>query len=180
MGYTYFPPFPSSSNRRIKPVFTFLSRVFKKNRNGKVGSINRIAAIKGKSATEKPGESDMMAINNDQIQAMLAQIRSTGAQITPPASQVKNVATPLTGETAQTKEPGKIDFADALRATLDNVNNLQVQSEHLGQQFSLGNDDVQLSDVMIAMSKASIALQTTVQARNRFVSAYQEIMGMQI
>ncbi|MCM1513064.1 MAG: flagellar hook-basal body complex protein FliE [Oxalobacter formigenes] len=122
----------------------------------------------------------MMAINNNQIQAMLAQIRATGAQITPPANQVKNVENPLAGETVKTKEPGKIDFAEALRATLDNVNSLQVQSEHLGQQFSLGNDDVQLSDVMISMQKASIALQTTVQARNRLVSAYQEIMGMQI
>lgn len=122
----------------------------------------------------------MMAINNDQIQAMLAQIRATGAKITPPANQVKNVANPLAGETVKTKESGKLDFAETLRATLDNVNNMQVQSEHLARQFSLGNDDVQLSDVMISMQKASIALQTTVQARNRLVSAYQEIMGMQI
>lgn len=122
----------------------------------------------------------MMAINNNQIQAMLAQIRATGAQIAPPANQVKKVENPIAAETVKTKEPGKLDFAEALRATLDSVNNLQVQSEHLGQQFSLGNDDVQLSDVMISMQKASIALQTTVQARNRLVSAYQEIMGMQI
>lgn len=121
-----------------------------------------------------------MAINNDQIQAMLAQIRATGAQIAPPANQVKKVANPLADETAKTKEPGKLDFAETLRAHLDNVNNMQVQSEHLAQQFSLGNDEVQLSDVMISMQKASIALQTTVQARNRLVSAYQEIMGMQI
>lgn len=122
----------------------------------------------------------MMAINTNQIQAMLEQIRGTASQVTPPSSRVQNIADQLINETEKTQATGKSDFASALRATLDSVNELQVNSEQLGKQFALGNDDVQLSDVMISMQKASIALQTTVQARNRLVSAYQEIMGMQI
>ncbi len=123
----------------------------------------------------------MMAINTNQIQAMLEQIRATAAQVSPPANQVQNVAKKVLPEAAEKpQETQKMDFAAALRATLDNVNDLQVKSERLGEQFALGNDDVQLSDVMISMQKANIALQTTVQVRNRLVSAYQEIMGMQI
>ncbi|NLC24700.1 flagellar hook-basal body complex protein FliE [Oxalobacter vibrioformis] len=122
----------------------------------------------------------MMAINTNQIQAMLEQIRGTASQVTPPSNRVQNIADQLVNETDKTQATGKSDFASALRATLDSVNELQVNSEQLGEQFALGNDDVQLSDVMISMQKASIALQTTVQARNRLVSAYQEIMGMQI
>ena len=122
----------------------------------------------------------MMAINTNKIQAMLEQIRGTASQVTPPSSRVQNIADQLVNETEKTQATGKSDFASALRATLDSVNELQVNSEQLGKQFALGNDDVQLSDVMISMQKASIALQTTVQARNRLVSAYQEIMGMQI
>ncbi|MDL2284142.1 flagellar hook-basal body complex protein FliE [Oxalobacter sp. OttesenSCG-928-P03] len=122
----------------------------------------------------------MMAINTSQIQAMLEQIRATSSQVTPPSNRVTNIADQLTEPASGTKAAEKSDFASALRATLDNVNELQVKSEQLGEQFVLGNDDVQLSDVMISMQKASIALQTTVQARNRLVSAYQEIMGMQI
>ncbi len=123
----------------------------------------------------------MMAINNDQIQAMLAQIRATAAQVTPPTNQVQNAAQKVLPDAAEKpQETKKMDFASALRATLDSVNDLQVKSERLGEEFALGNDDVQLSDVMISMQKANIALQTTVQVRNRLVSAYQEIMGMQI
>lgn len=122
----------------------------------------------------------MMAINTNQIQAMLAQIRATATQVAPPSSQVQKVEKPLAGAAPQPQATGKVDFASALRSTLDSVNDLQVQSEQLGKQFSLGDDSVQLSDVMISMQKASIALQTTVQARNRIVSAYQEIMGMQV
>jgi len=123
----------------------------------------------------------MMAINKTQIQAMLEQIRATAAQVTPPSNQVTNVAKKALPDTAEKpQETKKMDFATALRATLDNVNDLQVKSERLGEQFAMGNDDVQLSDVMISMQKANIALQTTVQVRNRLVSAYQEIMGMQI
>lgn len=122
----------------------------------------------------------MMAINTNQIQAMLEQIRGMAAQVTPPTNRVTNIADQQVSNTDGTRATGKSDFASALRATLDSVNELQVNSEQLGEQFALGNDDVQLSDVMISMQKASIALQTTVQARNRLVSAYQEIMGMQI
>ena len=123
----------------------------------------------------------MMAINNNQIQAMLEQIRATASQVSPPANQVQKAAKKILPAAAEKpQETQKMDFATALRETLDNVNDLQVKSERLGEQFALGNDDVQLSDVMISMQKANIALQTTVQVRNRLVSAYQEIMGMQI
>ncbi len=122
----------------------------------------------------------MMAINTNQIQAMLEQIRATSSQITTPSNRVTGITDSFVKNTGKTQETGKSDFASALQATLDGVNQLQVNSERLGEQFALGNDDVQLSDVMISMQKASIALQTTVQARNKLVSAYQEIMGMQI
>lgn len=125
----------------------------------------------------------MIAINTNQIQAMLEQIRSTAAKASAPSNHVNSIADQLTAlpeQTPASSKTQKVDFASALRATLDNVNDLQVKSEQLGEQFALGDNHVQLSDVMISMQKASIALQTTVQARNRIVSAYQEIMGMQI
>ena len=121
-----------------------------------------------------------MAINTNQIQAMLEQIRATASHVTPPSNRIQNVGDRLAVTPEKALAPGKLDFASALRSTLDSVNDMQVKSEALGKQFAMGDDSVQLSDVMISMQKASIALQTTVQARNKLVSAYQEIMGMQI
>ena len=81
----------------------------------------------------------------------------------------------------QTEKPaGKVDFADALKATLDQVNSTQKNAEQLGQRFSSGDDSVNLSDVMISMQKASISFQATVQVRNKLVSAYHDIMAMQV
>jgi flagellar hook-basal body complex protein FliE len=78
-------------------------------------------------------------------------------------------------------EPSKkLDFADALKASLDSVNGAQKNAESLGQRFSVGDESVNLSDVMISQQKASIAFQATVQVRNKLVSAYHDIMAMQV
>jgi flagellar hook-basal body complex protein FliE len=44
----------------------------------------------------------------------------------------------------------------------------------------MGDDSVSLSDTMIAMQKASINFQATIQVRNKLVSSYHEIMNMQV
>ena len=74
----------------------------------------------------------------------------------------------------------KVNFSDALKNSLEQVSNSQKHAEELGQKFALGDDSVSLSDTMIAMQKSSIAFQATVQVRNKLVSAYHEIMNMQV
>jgi flagellar hook-basal body complex protein FliE len=67
-----------------------------------------------------------------------------------------------------------------LKAQLEKVSEAQNQASELGKSFAMGDDKVSLSDVMIAGQKASIAFQATVQVRNKLVSAYHEIMNMQV
>ena len=74
----------------------------------------------------------------------------------------------------------KVDFSDALKAQLEKVSEAQTNASELGKSFAMGDDKVSLSDVMIAGQKASIAFQATVQVRNKLVSAYHEIMNMQV
>ncbi len=50
----------------------------------------------------------------------------------------------------------------------------------MSKRFQLNQDDVSLEETMVAIQKANIAFQATVQVRNRLVSAYHEIMNMQI
>lgn len=75
---------------------------------------------------------------------------------------------------------GQVDFASALKAQLDGVSSRQHVSEDMQKAFVLGDDKVSLSDTMIAMQKASVAFQTTVQVRNKVVAAYNDIMNMQV
>lgn len=79
-----------------------------------------------------------------------------------------------------TQAVGKPDFAAALKSSLNAVNNTQVQADALGKQFVMGDDRVSLSDVMISMQKANLSFQATVQVRNKLISAYHDIMNMQV
>ena len=113
-------------------------------------------------------------IDTSRIEAMVAQLKTAAARAQSPVNplQPSAVAAPEAGI-----KPG---FADALKASLDQVNNVQQKSEQMAQAFALGDDKVSLSDMMISMQKASISLQATVQARNKLVAAYQDIMNMQV
>jgi flagellar hook-basal body complex protein FliE len=86
----------------------------------------------------------------------------------------------LPATSAAEKPAGQLNFADALKAQLDSVSAAQQGAEDLGNRFSMGDDKVSLSDVMVSMQKASIGFQATAQVRNKLVTAYQTIMSMQV
>ncbi len=94
------------------------------------------------------------------------------------ASGLSGLAAP--GRTGGANESTKVSFSDSLKRMLDSVNEQQSKADDLSQRFALGDDNVNLSDVMIERQKASLSLQATVQVRNKLVSAYHEIMNMQV
>ena len=113
-------------------------------------------------------------IDRSQIDAMVAQLRAAAAKMEQ-SSAVNSSSNVTTDPTTS-----KVNFADAVKASLDHVNQVQTDSQKLGEQFALGDDKVSLADVMISMQKASISFQTTVQVRNKLVAAYNDIMNMQV
>lgn len=113
------------------------------------------------------------AIDTGRIEAMVAQLKAAAAQTSPAR------ANPVGINGLQTKQvTGTGDFSSVLKSSLDQVNNVQLQSQQLAQRFEMGDSTVSLSDAMISLQKSSIALQQTVQVRNKLVAAYQEIMNM--
>jgi len=72
------------------------------------------------------------------------------------------------------------DFSKLLKNSIDNVSNAQSQATKLARDFELGKPNVNLQDVMVSMSKANIEFQQMVQVRNRVVTAYNDIMNMQV
>lgn len=83
-------------------------------------------------------------------------------------------------ETAPSNQTSRVDFSNVLKSSLDGVAQVQAKSESMQKAFVLGDDKVSLSDTMIAMQKANINFQATVQVRNKFVQAYNDIMNMQV
>lgn len=72
------------------------------------------------------------------------------------------------------------NFGDMLTDALKSVNDLQKESGDKKKAFEMGDSNVTLAEVMIASSKSGIALDATVQIRNKFVEAYKEIMSMPV
>jgi len=71
-------------------------------------------------------------------------------------------------------------FTDALKQAVSAVNDQQSQADKLATAFQKGDPNVQMSQVMLSMQKANVSFQAMVEVRNRLVSAYQEIMNMQV
>ncbi len=108
-----------------------------------------------------------MANNTINPETLLVQMRAMSAQI-----QGKAVEVPTAEQSA--------NFADLLRQSIDKVNNLQQTSDTLSQSFQKGDPNVQMSEVMVSLQKANVSFQAMVEVRNKLVSAYQEIMNMQV
>ncbi|MBK5251268.1 MAG: flagellar hook-basal body complex protein FliE [Peptostreptococcaceae bacterium] len=70
-------------------------------------------------------------------------------------------------------------FSETMRKQLEEVNELQIQSEKNSEALALGETD-DIHNVLIQGEEARLALEMTVQVRNKVIEAYQEIMKMQI
>ncbi len=92
-------------------------------------------------------------------------------------SSVKPVLPGIIGGGA---EPGKgAIFNNVLSQMIDQTNNNLVQSDETVKNFVKGNID-NPHEVMIQLEEAHLALQFTIQMRNKVVEAYQELMRMQL
>jgi flagellar hook-basal body complex protein FliE len=115
-------------------------------------------------------------IDSSRIESMLAQLKAAAQR---PQTEALGGLASATGM-QKTQGTSKLDFSEALKASLNQVNQVQVEAERLGKNFTMGDDSVSLSDIMIAGQKANISFQATVQVRNKLVSAYHDIMNMQV
>jgi flagellar hook-basal body complex protein FliE len=94
-------------------------------------------------------------------------------QMTP----VKMSATSHLGETIP--EPEVKTFSQYMIDALKKTNDLQHKSEAMDAALAAGEVD-DISQVVIAAQKAELSLQLTMQVRNKALSAYQELMRMQV
>ena len=104
----------------------------------------------------------MNAINNSLLNSLRGLPASAGT------------AAPTGGETLASD-----DFASVLKSMLVSVSQSQQHATRLAESFEMGQHQ-DLAGVMIDQQKAKLAFQTTLQVRNKIVSAYQDIMNMPV
>lgn len=82
-------------------------------------------------------------------------------------------------KTAHAGESAGKSFGDALKESLNEVNNLQLDADKSIEAMVSG-ENKDIHGTMIALSKADLAFRMTVQVRNKVLDAYQEVMRMQV
>jgi len=71
------------------------------------------------------------------------------------------------------------DFVAMLEEAVSAVDSLQQRADEAAKALATGQSQ-DVHSVMIALEQANLALQLTIQVRNKLVEAYQEIMRMQV
>ena len=70
-------------------------------------------------------------------------------------------------------------FSQILNHSIGTVNRLQKEADRAVKELTLGNNK-DIHGTMIALEKADVSFQLMMQVRNKIVSAYQEIIRMQV
>jgi flagellar hook-basal body complex protein FliE len=71
------------------------------------------------------------------------------------------------------------DFSAILGSAIEEANELQTQAGEEVQKVMTG-EIIDIHSAMIAVQKADVSFQMMMQVRNKLVTAYQEIMKMQV
>jgi flagellar hook-basal body complex protein FliE len=112
-----------------------------------------------------------------EIDSVLAQIRSLSAQAKGGIGGIGSIAPQ---SPAAPDKSGPSAFATLMGKAVNSVNQQELTAGKMTDAFQRGDPGVELPQVMLEMQKASVSFRALTEVRNRVVSAYQEIMNMQI
>jgi flagellar hook-basal body complex protein FliE len=109
-------------------------------------------------------------MSQTEIDGVLAQIRAISAQSRTGIAPLKNPTESASGPS----------FASLLKGGIEQAAASEQRASKLADAFEKGTPGVDLPQVMLEIEKATVAFRAVTEVRNRFVSAYQEIMSMSI
>ncbi len=109
-----------------------------------------------------------MNMSIDQVLAQMRQIRRNAGL---------DRAPDLLPPTPQTDKPG---FGNLFSDAVNQVNQMQKTTDALQTEYIRTDGATDITRVMVASQKSSVAFQATVQVRNKLVEAYKEIMNMPV
>jgi flagellar hook-basal body complex protein FliE len=92
---------------------------------------------------------------------------------------LKDVYSAAAGAPGMVGEAQGADFVKALKGALNEVNTMQSAAGDAATAFERG-ETADIAAVMLAKQQASIGFETTLQVRNKLLSAYKDIMSMPV
>jgi flagellar hook-basal body complex protein FliE len=107
-----------------------------------------------------------------EMNSLLAQMREMKSIANMEAPKSQSIDIPNSGSAPE--------FSTMFKDALDSVNDLQSTSGKLQEAYIRGDSNVDITRVMVASQKSSIAFQAVVQVRNKLVDSYKDIMNMPV
>tara|TARA_R110000772_G_scaffold31902_8_gene78417 strand:+ start:407 stop:769 length:363 start_codon:yes stop_codon:yes gene_type:complete len=120
----------------------------------------------------------MSSVNMNSLMAARNAILNRNNALQDIANKTNNLAGP--GQVPQTeKTGGPAGFAAQLTDAIQEVNKLQATAESKTAAYQMGETN-DVAAVMLSKHKASIGFESTLQVRNKLLSAYKDIMNMSV
>lgn len=95
------------------------------------------------------------------------------------ASPIRRLYDIQVGATVAQENSPTVAFGSYLKDAIKGLNDTQLQADAAVNSFIKG-DQIDVHQVMLTMQKAELTLNLAMQLRNKVVSAYEEIMRMQV
>ena len=67
-----------------------------------------------------------------------------------------------------------------MKQSIDDVNQAMQSSREMATAFEAGDPGVSLAELMVTAQKASLEFQALSEVRNKLLTAYREVMSMQV
>lgn len=93
--------------------------------------------------------------------------------------KINNIAIPSNIQSNIENTKSKLDFGTFLKESIHKLNDLEMTSQQMDDLLATGEIE-NIHDVMIAAQKADIAVQFTIEVKNKVLDAYREIMRLQL
>ena len=78
------------------------------------------------------------------------------------------------------EEPSTADFKSVMSGLVENMNTTMNAPDNMLKDVMMGSENVDIHDVMVAMSKAEISVNIATTAVGKVIQAYDKIMQIKI
>ena len=97
-------------------------------------------------------------------------------------AQMRTMAAQASMESAPSEGAGTsgVNFANLMQDSIEDVNASMMEAKAMATSFEMGDPQVSLAEVMVASQRAGLQFQAMTEVRNKMLTAYQEIMSMQV
>jgi flagellar hook-basal body complex protein FliE len=96
------------------------------------------------------------------------------------ASLAGSAGAPDAGSDLASSGTSGTSFADLFSAALDRLDGSVAGADAKAQAFASGSSEIPLSDVMVSLEQANLALQMAGNVRDKVTAAYSSVMNMQV